>query len=537
MKKTRIKWTKELAIIESIKYNSRVEFQKKSVNAYCAALRNGWLNEICGHMISLRNDNWSFDDIKKIANNYDKLIDFQTKENAAYLFAKRHGFFDDVISHMVRNVRWDKDKLHIEALKYESRTEFEQNSTNAYNSALRWKIMDEITTHMEPLGHKYKRMIYVYEFPDNFCYVGLTFNKKRRHTSHMSSKGSAVYQHIEKTGFRPVFKSLTDYIDNVLAQKKENEFLEKYIQEGWFILNKTKTGNLGSNQRLWTKEKIWEIAKKYDRLIDFRHNEANVWHAAFKSEWYDEIISHMSKIIKVRKYTKEIVIDIVKKYTNFTDFRKNEKGAYLAVLKNDWKDLLGHLERKIIVNNANKDLINIAKKYKTKKEFKNDSPSEYGFAQRKGLINGITEHMVSGRFKWTKEKVLEIAEKYDNLTEFRKENKNAHDAAHKHGWFTDVTKHMKKRRVWDYDSVKQVAIKYQNREAFRLGGMGAYSYAKKNNILDEITSHMELKNIKGHKEDIIICEFCDKKIGGIGNFKKHMRISHNINLELKEEVL
>jgi hypothetical protein len=41
---------------------------------------------------------------------------------------------------------------------------------------------------------------------------------------------------------------------------------------------------------------------------------------------------------------------------------------------------------------------------------------------------------------------------------------------------------------------------------------------------------MELKNIKGHKEDIIICEFCDKKIGGIGNFKKHMRISHNINI-------
>jgi site-specific DNA-methyltransferase (adenine-specific) len=45
-----------------------------------------------------------------------------------------------------------------------------------------------------------------------------------------------------------------------------------------------------------------------------------------------------------------------------------------------------------------------------------------------------------------------------------------------------------------------------------------------------------LKNIKGHKEDIIICEFCDKKIGGVSNFKKHMRISHNIDVGLKKEV-
>jgi hypothetical protein len=538
MKKTRIKWTKELTMIESIKYNSRVEFQKKSNNAYNSALRNKWLDEICGHMTLLRNDNWSFDDMKEIANKYYLFSDFRKNENAVYLYAQRRGYIDELISHMDRtNIRWDKNKLHQEALKYESRTDFEQNNPNAYNSALRWKIMDEITTHMEPLGHKYKRMIYIYEFSDNFCYVGLTFNKKRRHHSHMTSKSSSVYQHIEKTGLIPVFKPLTNYINNISAQKKENEFLEKYVEEGWFILNKTKTGGLGSNRRVWDKDKIWEIAKKYDSLIDFRKNEPNVWSAAVKSEWYNEMTSHMSRIIKVRKYTKEIIINIVKNYTKFTDFYKNEKSAYIAVSKNNWNDLLSGLERKLIKDNTDKDLFEIAKKYRTKKEFKENYPSEYLYAQRKGLLKNITEHMVSGRFKWTKEKVLEIAEKYNNLTEFRKENKNAHDAAHKHGWFTDVTKHMKKRRVWDYDSVKQVAIKYQNREAFRLSGMGAYSYAKKNNILDEITSHMELKNIKGHKEDIIICEFCDKKIGGIGNFKKHMRISHNINIELKEEVL
>jgi predicted GIY-YIG superfamily endonuclease len=531
MTKIRIKWTKELANIESIKYNTRTEFQKKSVNAYSAALRNGWLDEICGHMKLLRNNNWTFEDMKKIANKYVLFSDFKKNENAVYLYAQRRGYLDKLTSHMNRTyVRWDKNKLHNEALKYDSRTEFEQNNPNAYNSALRWKIMDEITTHMIPLGHRYKRMIYVYEFSDNFCYIGLTFNKKKRNYSHMTSKTSAVYQHIEKTGLIPICKSLTDYIDNKEAQKKESDFLEKYIQEGWFTLNKTKTGNLGSSQKKWTKDKIWEIAKKYDSLHDFRENDVNAWNAAYKSEWYEEMTSHMSRIIKVRKYTKEIVIDIVKKYTNFTDFMKNENSVYNVVLKNGWKDLLSDLERNIIVDYTNKDLVSVSKKYKTKTEFKNNSPGEYLFAQRKGLLNSITEHMVDGRIKWTKNDVYEIAKKFDNLTKFRKENKNAHDAAQKYGWLCDVTKHMTKRRVWDFESVKQEALKYQNRDAFRLGSMGAYSYAKKNNVLDEITLHMIFKNVKGHKKTIKICELCGKKIGGVGNFKKHMKISHNIEV-------
>jgi hypothetical protein len=89
---------------------------------------------------------------------------------------------------------------------------------------------------------------------------------------------------------------------------------------------------------------------------------------------------------------------------------------------------------------------------------------------------------------------------------------------------------MKKRRVWDDESVKQEALKYQNREAFRLGSLGAYSYAKKNNMLDDVTSHMELKHVKGHKEDVFTCEFCGKKIGGIGNLRRHVKVSHNVEL-------
>jgi predicted GIY-YIG superfamily endonuclease len=524
----RIKWTKELVQDEAIKYNTRVEFQKKSANAYEAARRNGWLDDVTGHMIKLKRD-WTFDDIKKIAKKYDKLIDFKTKENAAYLFARRHHFLGDVITHMKRNVRWNKDTLHKEALKYKTRSEFEQNSPNAYNSALRFKIMDDITTHMKPQGHRYKRIIYVFEFPDNHFYVGLTFNEKRRNLSHMSDVKSSVYKHIIQTGLKPKFKIITDYVDIETAQKKENEILRQYINNGWIPLNRTKTGGLGSSNKKWTKEMVMDIIKNYTKLNDFRKNEPNAWSAANKSDWYDEVTSHLEKIIKVKKYTREILEKIIKNYETLADFSRNEPTAYAAVLVNKWYDLIENLKRKehpwTNFDNVKKE----AEKYNMKTDFSKNSPGAFASAVKNGWIDDVTKHMTP-KFLWTKNLVNDIAKKYDNSTEFRAHNKRAYDAAQKYGWLDDVTKHMKKRKVWDDESVKQEALKYQNREAFRMGSNGAYSYAKKNNILDDVTSHMELKNVKGHKEDIFTCEFCGKKIGGFSNLRRHVKVSHNVEL-------
>jgi len=55
MKKKEIKpkgyWTKERCKEESVRYESRSEFQKKSTTAYQISLRRKWLDEICEHMI------------------------------------------------------------------------------------------------------------------------------------------------------------------------------------------------------------------------------------------------------------------------------------------------------------------------------------------------------------------------------------------------------------------------------------------------------------------------------------------------------
>ena len=44
-------WTKERCAEEALDYTKRSDFQKNARGAYYAALRDGWLDEICSHMV------------------------------------------------------------------------------------------------------------------------------------------------------------------------------------------------------------------------------------------------------------------------------------------------------------------------------------------------------------------------------------------------------------------------------------------------------------------------------------------------------
>ena len=523
----RIKWTEEKISEEAKKYSKRVDFQKNSPNAYIAALNRKLLDKVCSHMPKLKNHNWTYDELKKIADRYDVYREFVKKENACYLYASRHGFIESITSHMKKRQKWDVEKIKIEALKYQSKSEFESNSPSAWGAAKRLGIYNEVTQHMILLGNHKKRMVYCVEFSDNHFYVGLTFNKFKRFHAHTTQENSSVFRHIKKTGLTPNFKELTDYINKDLATEKENYFLNEYISKGWIPLNIAKTGGLGGNLKKWSKEKVFEIAKKYKTLSDFRKYDSKAYHVSINHGWYDEITEILQKHYKFNKYDEEIVKNLIKNYKNLADFRKFEAGAYNFILKHKLKDLLKDLKRGDILKYNLENVKNEAKKYKTKKEFMENSRGFYNAALYNGWIGEVTEHMMS-RFIWTKDLVSEITKKYDNYTEFIKKHKSAYDAAVKYGWIEELTHHMKKRKVWDYESVKKEALKFKNRDAFRMGSLGGYSYAKKNNILDEITSHMELRNVKGYKKNVFICEFCGKKIGGHGNIKRHIKVNHSI---------
>ena len=98
MRKSKNFWTKEECQKEALKYNTKNEYSKNSSGSYNRACAEFWLNDICSHMIKIRNEK-----------NY-----------------------------------WTKEKCHEEALKYNTRYEFRKMSCSSYGISITKKWMNDI---------------------------------------------------------------------------------------------------------------------------------------------------------------------------------------------------------------------------------------------------------------------------------------------------------------------------------------------------------------------------------------------------------
>lgn len=283
---------------------------------------------------------------------------------------------------------WTKEKCRIEALKYEFRSDFNKNSGSAYHASLKYKILDEICSHMKNIGHQYKRCIYVYEFLDNSVYVGLTFNLDKRHKQHL--KKGTVYNYIQ-LGKEYELKQLTDYIDVNSAKKKEYDFVKQYKTNGWKILNKSKTGGLGSTKNSWSKEKCQIEALKYTTRFEFQKKSNGAYNSAWSNKWLNDICSHMIN----RVWTKEKCQIEALKYSSREEYSMNSSGSYCAALKNKWlNDICSHMVLLMKRNYWNFEKCKEESlKYKNRTEFSKKSPYVYKISRKNGWLNEICNHM------------------------------------------------------------------------------------------------------------------------------------------------
>ena len=233
------------------------------------------------------------------------------------------------------NGYWTYEKCKEEALKYKYRSEFDKNNCCAYRRVLKNKWL-ELFDHMERIGNKVKRLIYVYEFSDNNCYIGLTGNINRRHIDHFDDKTSSVNKHYIKTGIKPKLYIKTDYVSVEEAILLEEKTLNEYKENAWIILNQVKTGGIGSNDVKWTKEACKKEALKYNKVSYFMRKVSGAYKAAVKYGWLDEFFPKTSK----NGYwnNKELCKEEAKKYKNRSEFCYGSWAAYNYSNTNNWLD-------------------------------------------------------------------------------------------------------------------------------------------------------------------------------------------------------
>ena len=383
-------WTKERCLEYALRYSTRGEFRKESPSAYGRSLRSKWIDEVCSHMVEMKNPK---------------------------------GY-------------WTKERCKDEALKYKTRSEFNVKSSSAYSKSWESDWLDEICSHMNYFGNRYIRCIYSYEFDDKSVYVGLTFNIEGRKLQHQ--KRGPVFNHISKTSLLPKFKKLTEYINTDSAKIKEDEFVNNYKENGWILLNVAKTGALGGGDPKWTKEICKKEALKYTNIKDYRKNSLS-YRASVRNKWLDEICIHMNRTKNNSGYwTKKKCIEESLKCSSKKEFISKYPGGYAACRKNGWiKEISSHMDNRVLKEKGywtKERCQEESIKYKMRSIFQKSSISAYQTAINNNWLDEICSHMdVFRKPKWTKDLCLEEALKYTK-SDFRKNSPSAYERSRKSGW-------------------------------------------------------------------------------------------------------
>jgi len=278
-------------------------------------------------------------------NNKEKISKRSSERHAAHKeeINKRSREKYATIQEMNNNIKpsgyWNKERCNEVALLCKTRSEFRSNYVGAYNVSRRNGWLNDFCSHMEVFGNLRKRLVYSYEFSDNHVYVGITCNKGRRDRQHNEISGS-VYEYIQKTGLTPIKKELSDgYIDVVEAQKLEKNGVAEYRKNGWNILNRTDTGGLGGNIKIWNKEKCKSVALLCKTRKEFSMKYSSAYISSRKNGWLNEICLHM--IIQKRPngyWNYETCKEAALNYNTRFDFSHKCSGAYFISHKNNWLD-------------------------------------------------------------------------------------------------------------------------------------------------------------------------------------------------------
>lgn len=135
------KYTKNDCQRESLKYLTRSDFKKDS-NLYNIALKNGWLDDICSHMIEIKKSKgyWTKEMCLKDSLKCNSLKEFEDKYNTSYISSRRHRWIKDITKHMEKskphNYKWKKEECEKEYLKYNNIDDFKKYSKFAYKSII-----------------------------------------------------------------------------------------------------------------------------------------------------------------------------------------------------------------------------------------------------------------------------------------------------------------------------------------------------------------------------------------------------------------
>ena len=371
---------------------------------------------------------------------------------------------------------WTKNLCIKEAKKYKSRNDFKINSGGAYNASRREGWLEEVCQNMS------SKLFLKYKIPQ----------EDKKSTKFWTKKNCKLVA--EKYQTR---KDFTKYEASAYGEALKNGWLNEIASHQKLLHNK------------WTKEQILEYAKSCSNLTEFRKNNS-IYFASRRHKLTESIKLLFPEPNYTKWGNKDEITKEAKKFNSRSEFRKKSKGAYESARKNGWLDDV-YKEIPIKKNQWTFSVcLHEIKKYEYKGDFMRGSPGAYAACKKNSWhIDKIDKLKVKINRRWTPEAALILARKCKSRMEFRISYPNAYAISVRKNWEHIVMAHLPEtKQKWNFEKCQKEAEIYKTRTEFNKGSGGAYMYAIKNKFLDEICGHMEIVGNE-HKRMIYAYEFSD----------------------------
>jgi hypothetical protein len=438
-------------------------------------------------------------------NNCITITDLRNANEYAYKQARDNNWLPELglAENKHEDGYWTPERVWDVAKQYSNKDDFRKNEPVARTWASKYGLLDKMSWMRCPTydERRENRDSEVYAFTDEVnkvAYVGLSIDTNQRKRAHKSDKKSAVKKYFGKNVPEPKVLMTKLTIDE--STYWEDYYKKKYSKEGYTLLNVAATGlgtsSIGGISKWSSKEVVFEESRKYHSRAEFRKKAGGAYNHAESNGWLDEM-SWLQTPPRPIKWTKEKVFEESHKYHYKGEFCNGSTRAYNIAKDNGWLEEMTWIreKRKPINYWTKARVFEEGRKYANQKEFKENANGAYQAAMRRGWIKEMTwlKPLPLGIISvWTRENIIEESKKYTSKSEFAEKSPTAyHHACEDKTIFWEMPWLVEKKKPdgwWnDKTRVMEEGRKYTSRTAFANGSYSAWKVARLYGWINEMT--------------------------------------------------
>jgi hypothetical protein len=522
-----IKWTYENCKLETAKMVYLSELQGTSLST--ALIKNGWYAELTSHLIRKQSKPFSVEEITKEALKYNTRVDFQKKSSSRYTAGLRMGILDQICSHMRKPLtvkQYSKEEMLQSALKYNNQKDWLLNEPKIFRCARGYnnlKFREEnkafwllCISHME----------YVFKPNGYWTYDRCKeITEKYINHSEFCKKHKSVYTAIKKYGWNQLLDHmLHQTINGTTIQSSTNfDTIEKCTREAlkyetrsemcrnsnlaYSIIHKNNWANICLSHM----KRQANLKQRYIYAFEFNTTTPKYAYVGLTCQLERRKNAHLYGTDR----GKSAVFEKINETNTVPNFKlitpEPIKEEYAPEIEGKWMEEYKNMGY-ILLNKAKAGslgsmkskytydyFLKIKENCMTREEFSMAVPVWVrAVAVEHGWWSSLISDMVKTRKlpkEWNQENALEAAKKYECVSKLQKSESGLYKFLDRNKLLKTVfPKTLAELRYEKYnnkDICRTEALKYNNKAEFRLKSCMYYKYSSKNGWLAEICSHMK----------------------------------------------